>query len=164
VHIDNSSSLEPQQLTLSLSFRGTSSPGVAKYLLSKGGQNCTAASYAIHTSWNGGIGFYVWDGEGQVGAGSAPATVWDGKWHNASATWDGTRALLFIDGVKYDGAVGSATIDYATSPTNDGFLGAYKGSCDLNFTGDIDNVMVFSKALPIAEIWKKWAGSSAPRR
>jgi hypothetical protein len=39
-------------------------------------------------------------------------------------------------------------------PTNDNlYIGAYRGSCDLRFTGDVDEVQVFGRALFSTEVW-----------
>ena len=64
---------------------------------------------------------------------------------------------LFIDG-KEIGTGQSRTdpVGYDT-PSGNTTLGAYVGSCDLTFTGDLDEVSIWKKALPIAEIWKKAA-------
>jgi hypothetical protein len=48
----------------------------------------------------------------------------------------------------------SEPIDYNT-PNGNANLGAYIGTCDLTLTGDLDEVSSWSKALPVAEIWKK---------
>jgi hypothetical protein len=43
------------------------------------------------------------------------------------------------------------------TPSGNTTLGAYVGSCDLTFTGDLDEVSIWKKALPVADIWKKAA-------
>jgi hypothetical protein len=155
IRIPSSRALEPQKLTVSLWFRGSGSPGAYKYLVAKGGDACTAASYGIQTSYNGGLWFYVWDGSWQLGSGLADQSVWDGKWHHAAGTWDGTLAKLFIDGREVDqGSSSPGTIDYDL-PEGEGTLGGYRGSCQLLFTGDLDNVKIWNQALPIADIWRR---------
>ena len=156
VTIPASSSLQPQRLTVSAWVRAGSSPGTFKYVLAKGGDACVSASYALSTTWNGGIGFYVWDGAAQLNAGPAPASaVWDGRWHHIAGTWDGARSFLYVDGVRYDGANSTDTIDYSL-PEPDTTIGGYHAGCDLLFTGDIDEVHVWSQALPVSDIWKKY--------
>jgi hypothetical protein len=44
---------------------------------------------------------------------------------------------------------------YGLPTTDDTGLGAYLGTCDLYFTGDIDDVAVFNQALPVDGIWSK---------
>jgi hypothetical protein len=157
VTIPDSASLHPQKLTVSLWFRGSQSPGPFKYLFSRGGQECVSSSYAIETDFNGGLSFYVFDGVQQLHSGLAnPATVWDGAWHHAAGTWDGSNARLFIDGAEVSGGATNvpATIDY-TGPTGPAIIGGFRGSCDLLVTGDIDHVAIYSAALPVADIWAK---------
>ncbi|WP_028065266.1 LamG domain-containing protein [Solirubrobacter soli] len=157
VTIPDSDKLEPQKLTVSMWFRGSSSPGTFKYLLAKGGNACTAASYGIQTGWHGGLDFYVWDGAHQYLSGAAPQTIWDGKWHNVAGTWDGTLSKLYIDGkLQPGGSSSSATIDYGL-PSGNTTIGGYHAGCDLLFTGDIDQVMVWSDALDVSGIWSAFS-------
>ena len=156
VTIPDSPSLHPQTLTLSLWFRGSASPGPFKSLFSRGGDACVASSYAMQTDFNGGLFFYVWDGTQQFSSGHTQATVWDGAWHHAAGTWDGSNVRLFIDGAEVSGGATNVptTIDYA-GPTGPAIIGGYRGSCDLLLTGDIDHVALYSAALPVADIWAK---------
>ena len=48
-----------------------------------------------------------------------------------------------------------APIGYDT-PGGNTTVGTYGGTCDLSFTGDLDEVSIWKKP-PIAEIWKKAA-------
>jgi len=47
-------------------------------------------------------------------------------------------------------------------PAGNSTLGAYGGTCDLSLTGDLDEVSIWKKALPVAEIWKKASFILAP--
>jgi hypothetical protein len=164
VSIPDSSDLEPQQLTVSAWFRGSSTPGNHKYLVAKGSNECSTASYGLYTGPDGGLAFYVGDGEpyGFTVSSDAGQRVWDGKWHNASGTFDGTVVRLFIDGKEIGtGTPRGTPIGYGT-PTGNTTLGAYVGSCDLTLTGDLDEVSIWSKALPVADIWKRAAVFFAP--
>jgi hypothetical protein len=164
VSIPDSSDLEPQQLTVSAWFRGTGSPGQFKYLVAKGSNLCQAGSWGLYTGEGGGLGFYVssLDWGGWTRAPEAPTTVWDGKWHNASGTFDGSTVRLFIDGKEMgNGTPLVAPMDYDT-PSGNAYLGAYVGSCDLTLTGDLDEVSIWKKALPVADIWKRASVFFAP--
>jgi hypothetical protein len=157
VTVPDDDSLEPQNLTVSLWFRAKASPGEFKYLIAKGADNCVASSYALQTRYHGGLEFVLWNGSQQFFSGIAPASdVYNGKWHNAAGTWDGRTAKLYIDGkLVPGGSVGDQQIDY-DGPAGGGTIGGYHGSCDLLFTGDIDEIHIWSQALPIAEIWNRW--------
>jgi hypothetical protein len=155
VQIPDSTSLDPQKITVSVWFRGTTSPGINKYVVSKGSVQCDHASYGLYTSSTGGMAFYVSDSSTWHRSPEAPASVWDGKWHNAAGTWDGVTARLFIDGKELPHSSNfPGTIDY-TGPTGPTYLGGYHAGCDLLFTGDLDQVMVWSTPLPVADIWAK---------
>lgn len=155
VQIPDSTKLEPQKLTVSMWFRGTSSPGQFKYLLAKGGDACTATSYGIQTGWHGGLDFYIWDGSVQHLSGAAPQSIWDGKWHHVAGTWDGTLSKLYVDGkLVPGGSSSSAEIDY-DGPQGNTVIGGYHAGCDLLFTGDIDQVMIFSEPLAVDSIWSR---------
>ena len=164
VSIPDSSDLESQQVTVSAWFRGTGSPGPWKHIVAKGSNECQAGAYGLYTGQGGGMGFYVSSLEnyGWTRAPEAPTTVWDGKWHNASGTFDGNVVRLFIDGKEIgSGTARTETIDYGT-PEGETNLGAYLGTCDLALTGDLDEVSIWRKALPVADIWKRAAAFFAP--
>jgi Concanavalin A-like lectin/glucanases superfamily len=155
VQIPDSTSLEPQAITVAAWIRGTSTPGQYKYVVSKGATGCESGSYGLYTSSNGGLAFYIGDGTRQfVRSPEAPATVWDGKWHHAAGTFDGSTVRLFVDGQEVGhGTPASAGISY-NPPDGGGFIGDYHGSCDLYLIGDVDGVQIWSRALPVDDIWR----------
>jgi Concanavalin A-like lectin/glucanases superfamily len=163
VQIPDKPILDQQKLTVAAWFRGNGSPGTLKYILAKGSEDCDRASYGLYTSGNGGVAFYV---SAAPGAGAqwfrspeAPASVWDGKWHNAAGTFDGSTVRLFIDGKEVGtGTPASTSIPY-NPPAGAGLIGDYHGTvdgsdCDAFLTGDVDGVQIWSQALPVAEIWR----------
>ena len=160
VRIPDSPALRTPQITVSAWVRASQSPGNYKYILGKGANECESSSYALYTGETGGLRFYVTDLTRVVrGSDVIPAaTIWNGKWHHVAGTWDGSAAKLFVDGKLVSSTAGDpGTIDY-TLPTADATgMGAYLGTCDLYYTGDIDDVAIFSQALPIDQIWAKVA-------
>jgi hypothetical protein len=156
IQIPDSAALEPQTFTLSLWVRAPQSPGPFSYLIAKGSSQCVAASYGIWTASNGGIEFYIWNGHDLVRSNSAVNGIWDGRWHNVSATYDGTNARLYIDGKSTGEAPGSSDPISYGQPDGATSFGGYRGSCDLLFSGDIDQVMLFDRVLPIEQIWDRW--------
>jgi hypothetical protein len=165
VNIPDSNDLEPQQLTVSTWFRGSDTPGNYKYLVAKGSNECSTGSYGLYTGPNGGLAFYVGDGEayGFTVSDDAGRGVWNGKWHNASGTFDGQTVRLFIDGKEIGTGTprGDVPIGYGT-PNGNTTVGAYGGTCDLALIGDLDEVSIWKKALPVAEIWRKASIFFAP--
>jgi hypothetical protein len=153
--IPDSPDLHPQLMTVSMWFRG-GPQGPFKYLLARGGQDCVAASYALESDFNGGLRFYIWDGSARHLSAIAPeAQVWDNRWHHAAGTWDGVTARLFIDGKEVPNSnPWPGTVDYS-GPSGNSVIGGYHAGCDLLFIGDVSQVMVWSTALPIADIWRK---------
>ena len=155
VKIPDAASLEPAKITVAAWFRGTSSPGQFKYIVSKGANSCLTGSYGLYSSQNGGMAFYVADTPGTfVRSPEAPESVWDGTWHHAAGTFDGSTVRLFIDGQEVgSGTPSTAAINYG-QPDGGGLIGNYHGSCDLFLTGDVDGVKIWSTALPVNDIWR----------
>jgi Concanavalin A-like lectin/glucanases superfamily len=159
VSIPASTSLQPTKFTLSLWVRAAQSPGQFSYLVAKGSNACVSASYGLWTASNGGIEFYAWNGGDLIRSAGVPSErIWDGRWHNVSATWDGAASRLFIDGEDTGpGPYPSSTpIDYEDAADGTATFGGYRGTCDLLFKGDLDQIMVFDKVLPIQQIWARW--------
>jgi hypothetical protein len=156
VRVPDSPALKSQKLTVSAWVRGTGSPGTFRYILGKGANGCLSSSYALFTSDNGGLRFYVTDtaGVSQLSGAVAPDTIWNGKWHHVAGTYDGTTTKLFVDGKLTPGSTAAASpVDHATTTTGDAGIGGYLGTCDLYYTGDIDDVAIFSQALPVDKYW-----------
>ena len=87
--------------------------------------------------------------------------MWDGKWHNASGTFDGSTVRLFIDGKQIGSgtAGGGAPIGYGT-PAGNTTLGTYGGTCDLSLTGDLDEVSIWKRRCPSRRSGRSTASSS----
>jgi Concanavalin A-like lectin/glucanases superfamily len=153
VTIPDAPELRPEHVTVSVWFRGESTPGRNRYIVAKGSDRCEAASFALYSSSTEGLGFYVYDGEDWIRSPEAEPTVWDGKWHHAAGTYNGQMVRLFIDGEE----VGTGTptdipINYDL-PSADGLLGAYMSDrCSTFLVGDVDGVSIWNRALPIADI------------
>ena len=156
VRIPDSTSLEPANVTVAAWVRASGSPGQFKYVVGKGATGCLSGSYGLYSSDNGGLAFYIGDGTNNFvrSPEALPASVWDGKWHNAAGTFDGTTVRLFIDGVEVGHGTPSSTPITYNPPEGGGVIGAYGGTCDLFFVGDVDGVQIWSRALPVADIWR----------
>jgi len=164
VRVSNDPSLEPETVTVDAWVRAPVSPGSARYIVAKGAQGCTAASYALYTS-GGGLRFYVYSG---IGSGFvlspyyASSGIWDGQWHHVAGTYDGTAVRLYVDGAQVgSGTSTSISIGYGLATDNDLIIGQYTGTCSLPFNGDIDEVEIFNRALSLEEIQGIYLAGSA---
>jgi hypothetical protein len=153
VVLPDSRTLEPPQVSIEAWVRRQGTPGVYAYVVSKGARACEASSYGLYTGAGGGLAFYAADGAAYaVSPAAAPARVWDGAWHHVVGTFDGHSVRFYIDGGQVaDGSPTDRTIGYGIQSTAP-YLGTYRGGCELGFTGDIDDVRIWSSALTAAEV------------
>ena len=128
--------LEPSgAVSLTAWVKYTGDPGVLKYIVSKGdfryvpnGSDCAGGSYALYTGYNGrpGLTFYVTaaDGNNQASPNLTDTSkVFDGQWHAVTGTYDGTNALLYVDGALVPGAqAGTGSARSGTAGTSSSTL------------------------------------------
>jgi Concanavalin A-like lectin/glucanases superfamily len=158
VRIPDSPVLEPSTVTVSTFFRADQSPGQWRHLVSKGAANCKASSYGLYSGKNGGLGFYVSDGNAYAVSPLATPDVWNGKWHHAAGTFDGTTVRLFVDGQQVGaGTPTTVKLGYDLPDGDIPYLGGYLGDCDFLFQGRLDEVMIWNSALPLASLFDRIA-------
>ena len=154
VQVPDHATLEPTTLTIE-AFVRASAPGTDRYIVAKGGGPLTSnkAAYALHTGPSGGLFFYTGVEGSPVSYESADAGtgVWDGSWHHVAGTFDGSTVRLWVDGVEVGTATTGAALSYATG-ARDLTIGAFATNGSLGFTGDIDEVRLWSRVLTPAEI------------
>ena len=155
VRIPRTDVLESMTLAVSVeAWVNSAGPGPFKYIFSKGANN-NGASYALETDANGGLLFYVSDGQNfYKSPEAAAAAIWDGLWHHVVGTFDGSFVHLYVDGQEV-GATSApgAVIGYNLSVTNDAFIGTFNGDPGFfSFLGQIDEVAVLNRALSLSEI------------
>lgn len=97
----------------------------------------------------------------------------DGRWHQVVATWSGTTASLYVDGIllgTYEGTAGGLTQGYQrvgyTDLTNEQAVfgrNFYNQKWPLteHFNGAIDEVATFPTALTAAQVQQLWAAGVA---
>jgi concanavalin A-like lectin/glucanase superfamily protein len=156
VKVSDNTALEPSAtVTVSAWVEQAGSPGDYRYVLAKGANGCIAASYGLYTGPDGGLEFYVAQGHGASYARSPDAGqgIWDGKWHLAVGTYDGSTIRLYLDGTQVgQGTAWSGALEYLLPNSNDFYIGNYPGCSDHGFAGAVDNVMVWNRVLGASEI------------
>ncbi len=148
------SGVQSPAVTVMAWVKAAQSPGNLRYVIAKGDTGCNGASWAIYTGLDGGLKFYIDDGTNpHISPGVASATIWDGNWHGVAGTFDGSTVRFYVDGTEIgSGTTAHTSIDYAL-PTTSMALGNYPANCGTyGFTGAIDEVRVYNRALSAAEI------------
>ena len=155
VFVAHSASLEPATVTVEGWVRGAGSPGTFRYIVSQGATSCEVASYAMTTGAGGGLVFYIANGSDDQVALSpevAPAAIWDGQWHHVAGSYDGAGVHLFVDGAEVGtGTATTTSIGYGL-PNPAALIGAFGGTCSLNWAGDLDAPRIWRRALSPTEI------------
>jgi hypothetical protein len=161
MRVAKASVLEPAgAITAQAWVRSAASPGRFRYVVAKGANSCIAASYGLYSGDDGGLAFYVSSALGfdYTVSSSAGVAPWDGAWHLATGTFDGTVVRLYLDGVQVGSGVPRLSgIGYGMTSTDDVFVGHYDGCGDHDFGGDIDDVKIFDRALTASEVKAQYA-------
>ena len=155
VHVADAHRLDLPTLTVEARARAGGRSAPYGYLVAHGAIGCFAGSYGLYTGADGGVSFYVFDGERYyVSASARAADVWDGAWHRVTGTFDGGALRAFVDGRQvgspFRTPAGTA-VEYASLPEGT-YFGSYIGSCRLPFSGELDSVRIWSDAAPPAVV------------
>jgi hypothetical protein len=155
VDIPDRSIFDAPQITVSAWVNSATSPGNFKYIVAKGASGCIAGSYGMYTGANGGLEFYVSSNGGLTYSVSPDAGtgLWDGNWHSVVGTFNGSSVALYVDGKQVgSGTPNTAPIGYGLPTSSDLMIGNYPGCSGLDFSGKIDEVHLFNRALGAPEI------------
>jgi len=155
VRVPDDGRLDLPRLTVETFARAAASPGAYRYLVAHGSRGCFAGAYGLYTATNGGLAFYVFDGQRYfVSASARPDEVWDGALHQLAGTFDGQRVRAFVDGREIGAALPTpdgTAIEFESMPEGT-YFGSYVGACRLPFTGDVDSVRIWNDASSPAAI------------
>jgi Concanavalin A-like lectin/glucanases superfamily len=169
-----SASIEPSTVSVSAWVKSGGTPGDYRYIVAKGASGCDSASYGLYTGSNGGLEFYISNGNTSsppdyVLSPDAGTRVWDGAWHLVVGTFDGNTVRLYVDGTQTGSGTGySGHIAYTRSDSTDLFIGNYPNQAPPcragGFVGTIDEVTVWNGALTAAQVsaLEPTSGSTAP--
>jgi len=146
--------LEPRFISVQTWVRADASPGQSMYILAKGANECSGASYAFYTGPTGGLYFYVTEnGRYNLVSPDAGSQVWDGNWHRITGTYDEVSIRLYVDGKEIGtGTAASFAIGYNLTTSRDLYIGSYQGTCPSTFNGDINEVILWDRPLTPHEI------------
>ena len=137
-------------------MRHSGSPGAYKWLMAKGADQCSGASYGLSTGATGGLHFIVYGGDGAHASADAGTAIWDGQWHAIAGSYDGTSLRIYVDGAEVGTATPATTSIRYGLPFESLNLGNYPASAfcafDYAFPGDIDEAGVYRRALEAAEV------------
>jgi hypothetical protein len=164
VRVSDAPALNSATITVEAWVKGTTAQGPFRYLVTKGIDDENAASYALCTGRRTtGLIFYVYDGHDAAFSPDAGERIWDGKWHHVAGTFDGATVRLYVDCIEVgNGTPTAIKINYNLPTSNDLFLGTYLwpgGS--LAFTGSIDEISIYNRALSASEIQTIYHAGSA---
>jgi hypothetical protein len=153
VRVPHAPSLDPDAITVEAWVKATTAQGACRYLVAKG-IDPDAASYALYTGFSGGLFFFIYDGTHAAALSpDAGRGIWDGKWHHAASTFDGTVVRLYVDGTQVGcGTPTALKINYNMPGGNDLFIGNYFWPGTWGFTGSIDELSIYNRALSDSEI------------
>lgn len=155
VQVPDAQSLEPAAVSVSAWVNSSAAPGSFRYIVAKGANECLAASYGLYTGAGGGLDFYV-SSDGGFSWTLSPAAgpgVWNGQWHNVVGTYDGSSVRLYVDGRQVgSGTPDTAPIAYGLPNSDNLMIGDYPACSSTDFSGSIDEVKVFDRALAAPEI------------
>lgn len=137
---------------LTIEFWAKGTPGTFNYLISR--TNGSGQGYAIYTGNDAQLHFYIGRPGGLHITGGVTG-VWDGSWHHVAAVYDGTAMRIYVDGTQRlsegeTGAIASYTGNFRMAGYNGGGL-AYSGS--------LDEVAIYPRALPASEVADHYAAS-----
>lgn len=155
VRIPTSPVLEPPQITVELWVK-SAAPGSTAYLVAKGSQGCSAASYSFNTV-GGGLFFDVWNGSALFRSQQAPSSIFNNSWHHVAGTFDGTTVRIYVDGTQVSSTgtpvATGFTIKYDLPTTTDLLFGNYEGCGNIyHYNGLLDEAHIWARALSDKEI------------
>ena len=158
--VSSSSSLQLSKFTVATWFKTTSNFDSKGYIVNKGGIGSDSSSKNMnHGIWmtSGGqiqAGFETSGGTDNFVTSSGKYN--DGKWHYALVTFDGSAINLYVDNNKV------STLSTSSSPDKTGSqpvrVGANSLSANNFFTGSIDEVRIWNRALSSQERTDAFSG------
>ncbi|MDE2311963.1 MAG: LamG domain-containing protein, partial [Patescibacteria group bacterium] len=113
--------------------------------------------YAVFNDSANHVRFEAWDNSGNSLVGVSTINTWyDNNWHNAVVVGDGSKAYIYVDGAENTGG-GVNFSGYMQHGGTDLLMGK-ASNLTPGYTGCLDDVAVFSRALTPTEIYNLYNG------
>jgi len=162
IDVSSKSSLQLSQFSVAAWFKTSKDYATDAMIVNKGGVGSESlgqnANYQLSMTSSEKIkgGFETSTGVDYFA--TSPASYKDGKWHYSVVTYDGKYVNLFVDGVKvaFKSTSGAAPESSGTKPVR---IGANSRSASNYFTGNVDEVRIWNRALVTSEVTKAYAGT-----
>ena len=152
--------IEPQRVTLLAWMKKSGNPVQDEVIAGQQYDNATCGplSYALYSGGDtqDTLRFSIRQPGATVVSASDSGTASDGQWHLVAGVFDGSAVRLYVDGVEQENTPTTAsTIEYSSSAPGvfgaDGFSSVSPCSAP-GFTGGIDELRVYNRALSASEI------------
>ncbi len=120
-------------------------------------------NYVLRVTTSGDMEFFIWSGGAWHWAISSGLNVMDGRWHHAVGQYDGSTVQVWVDGSLLATLAFQGPMQYGWGTGL--YLGTHgNGSPNYRYTGAIDQVRIYPRALSsseIAALYAEGAGSSS---
>jgi Concanavalin A-like lectin/glucanases superfamily len=154
--VPSSSSLQLTKMSVASWFKTSKSYSAAYgIIVNKGGMGSETAgqniNYGIYFTTTNTVAGLIETSGGIDHIATSTKTYNDGQWHYAVMTYDGTTVRLYIDGaqVATKSTGGAVPDNTGTQPVR---VGANSRAADRFFTGNVDEVRVWNRALTSTEV------------
>ena len=156
VSILSTQNLQLSKFSVAAWFKTTTNYGDEAYIVNKGGHGTDSSgsnmNYGIWMSTSEKVqgGFETSTGSDRMV--TSTNSYNDGQWHHGVVTYDGSILRLYVDGVQVPATLSTSSIPETTGNNHPLKIGANSRIVDNLFTGSIDEVGVWNRALTTTEI------------
>ena len=154
ISLGDPSALQPQQVSVEAWVNTTSTPGNVNAIVRK-----RFYGYRLGLNQNGTPRFQIENSNAIEYAATGATSVADGHWHYLVGTYNGSQVCLYVDGVAAGACQTAGTIYYSTDLVA---IGRDGGAAGGYFTGRIDEVAIYGRALTAAEVQAHYAAALPP--
>ena len=158
VRVPDSAALRPAEVTVEAWVFPTLLSGTAQTVISRGSSTNENDTWFLGII-NGQPHFFTWPGSDLP----APFSISLNQWTHLTASFDGSTKRLYVNGVQVASLGGFGALFYDPSPTVPVTIGSDWGfgATDDRFTGRVDEVCLYRRALSDAEVFSIAEAGSA---